>query len=73
MMAGHTLLHILGMFALKIPNLKLIGFLKSLLFLLPLLIIFLVFVLEFAIAFIQAYVFFVLLCIYLNDTYHPSH
>lgn len=58
MMAGHTLLHILSSFC----------FVSGVAFsLIPWLLVFAVVVLEFAIAFIQAYVFVILLTIYLND------
>jgi len=68
MMAGHTLIHILTSFA--------VSFLKAshvLIALFPILLVILVFVLELAIAFLQAYVFVILLCIYLNDSLHPVH
>jgi len=68
MMAGHTLIHILTSFA--------VSFLKAdqvIIAVFPILLVILVFVLELAIAFLQAYVFVILLCIYLNDSLHPSH
>jgi F-type H+-transporting ATPase subunit a len=68
MMAGHTLLHILTMFA---SGLAAAGF-KGLTFL-PFILVIAVVILEIAIAFIQAYVFLMLLAIYLNDSIHPSH
>lgn len=68
MLAGHTLLYILNTFLVYVTNKKIV-----LLFLLPMLIIFMVFILEFAIAFIQAYVFTTLLVIYINDIYNVSH
>lgn len=68
MMAGHTLLHILATFTLQL----LAGPVAPLA-LLPLLLVLGVFLLEFAIALIQAYVFTILLCIYANDSYHPGH
>lgn len=70
MMAGHTLLHILATFALKMAKGGLGG---TALALLPFGLILAVFVLEFGIALIQAYVFAILLCIYANDAYHPGH
>jgi len=70
MMAGHTLLHILATFALKMAQ---SGGLLLFVALLPFLLVMAVFVLEFAIALIQAYVFAILLCIYANDAYHPGH
>jgi ATP synthase subunit 6 len=61
-LAGHTLVHIIVSFILKIIKLDL---LLSLFFLIPL---FLILILEFGVAFLQAYVFTVLVCIYLSDT-----
>jgi ATP synthase subunit 6 len=59
MMAGHTLLHILASFC----------FVGGTAFsFVPWLLVFAVVLLEFAIAFIQAYVFVILLTIYLNDS-----
>jgi F-type H+-transporting ATPase subunit a len=69
MMAGHTLLHILASFGVSFSNLGPFSFLPFF----PILLLFLVFFLEFAIAFIQAYVFTILLCIYLRDSYFPGH
>lgn len=68
MLAGHTLLYILNTFLVYVSKKKIF-----MLFILPLVIIFLVFLLEFAIAFIQAYVFTTLLVIYINDIYNVSH
>ena len=68
MLAGHTSLYILNTFLVYVTNKKIF-----LLFLLPMLIIFMVFILEVAIAFIQAYVFTTLLVIYINDIYNVSH
>lgn len=68
MMAGHALLHILASFG--------VGFSKSKYFFLaimPFVLILAVLVLEFGIAVIQAYVFVILLSIYLNDALHPGH
>jgi ATP synthase subunit 6 len=64
MMSGHCLLKILAGFAWTMFA---SGGLLSLAHLLPLLVIFAIVGLELAIAFLQAYVFTVLLCIYLND------
>lgn len=62
MFAGHMLLHILASFFFMI-------FKKSWLFaLIPLIFLFLIFILEFGIAFIQAYVFTILLLIYARDS-----
>lgn len=68
MMAGHTLLHILASFVLAFYK---AGY--AILGLLPFILVFFIGILEFGIAFLQAYVFVVLLAIYLNDALHPSH
>jgi F-type H+-transporting ATPase subunit a len=64
LMSGHTLLKILSEFAWVM--LVGLGF-SSLLFIFPATIILLITGLEIAIAFLQAYVFTILVCIYLND------
>jgi len=67
-MAGHTLLHILASFVT--------AFIKAELLLaafFPFLLILGIVILEIGIAAIQAYVFLILLSIYLNDSFHPSH
>lgn len=61
-LAGHTLVHIIVNFIL---NLSKIDIILSILFLIPL---FLILILEFGVALLQAYVFTVLVCIYLSDT-----
>lgn len=66
MMAGHALLHILSNFGVVIFSMK---SLNRFFFLFPLLIVFIITFLEFGIAILQAYVFAVLLTIYLNDVY----
>lgn len=68
MLAGHTLLYILNTFLVYVASKKVFA-----LFIFPMVIIFMVFMLEFAIAFIQAYVFTTLLVIYINDIYNVSH
>jgi ATP synthase subunit 6 len=67
MMAGHTLLNILAWFCW---SMLLAGGLWFEIAFFPLAIIFMVTGLEIAIAFLQAYVFTVLVCIYLNDVIH---
>lgn len=62
LMSGHTLLKILSAYAWLAVS-------AWGLFLVPLVIIFLVTGLELAIAFLQAYIFSVLLCIYINDAF----
>jgi len=70
MMSGHTLLNIMTSFVLKMFSK---GFLLMILSFLPILIISGIVLLEVGIAILQAYVFMVLFCIYLNDAYHVSH
>jgi ATP synthase subunit 6 len=68
MMAGHCLLFVISSFVF--------GLIASfgVLTLVPISLVYLaVFVLEFAIAFLQAYVFTILMVIYLNDSLHPGH
>jgi ATP synthase subunit 6 len=64
MMSGHCLLKILAGFAWTMLS---AGGILTILHLLPLIVIFAIIGLELSIAFLQAYVFTVLLCIYLND------
>jgi ATP synthase subunit 6 len=67
MLAGHTLLNILSAFIFNVfKQYALISFL-------PLLFIVFIIVLEFCIAIVQAYIFSILVCIYLNDIYNTSH
>jgi len=67
-LAGHTLVHIIVTFILNLTKTDLV---LSIIFLIPL---FLILTLEFGVALLQAYVFTVLVCIYLSDTEHlPSH
>lgn len=65
MMSGHSLLKILAGFAWTMLS---IGGIFYFLQLIPLIIVFLITGLEIGIAFLQAYVFTVLVCIYLNDS-----
>jgi len=67
-MAGHTLLHILASFVTAFIKAEL---LVAAFF--PFLLILGIVILEIGIAAIQAYVFLILLSIYLNDSFHPSH
>lgn len=69
MLAGHTLLFIFASFVvafIKTPLYKVVG-------LLPFAFLFAIFVLEIGIAFLQAYVFTLILAIYLKDSLSPSH
>jgi len=67
MMAGHCLLYVISSFVFTLLSVNI--YLS-----IPLVLIYGgIFLLEFAIALIQAYVFTILLCIYLNDSLHPGH
>jgi F-type H+-transporting ATPase subunit a len=66
MMAGHTLLHILATFTLRLGA-------TYVFWVIPFLLILGILLLEFGIVFIQAYVFTILLTIYMNDSFHPGH
>jgi ATP synthase subunit 6 len=68
MMSGHTLLNILSGFILKISKNGFLFFSLA-----PLVVVLAVTVLELGIAFLQAYVFLVLVCIYLKDAFEVSH
>ena len=67
LMSGHTLLNILSTFVLKLLN-------KNILFgILPFLLVLAICFLEICLAFLQAYVFTILTCIYLKDTIEIGH
>jgi len=67
MLAGHTMLFVFGTFVIGLAG---AGGALSLLSVAPLIAITAVSALEFLIAFLQAYVFAILTCIYLNDALH---
>jgi F-type H+-transporting ATPase subunit a len=68
LLAGHTLVHILGQFIVSLLSLK------KFIFILPYMLLFAIFVLEFGVACLQAYIFVTLICMYLNDSIHlASH
>lgn len=71
MVAGHALLHIIsGAVVLGFKKISLIHISLTVLILFPLAILFAIICLEFGVAFLQAYVFVVLFCIYINDCYN---
>ena len=70
MMAGHVLLKLFGGFVLLLSSLGTLGIAAAIL---PLAVATAVTALELMVAFLQAYVFAVLTCIYLNDALHPAH
>lgn len=70
MLGGHTVLKVFAGFVISMigmGGLASLGALGPFLFSIPLL------ALEFLVAFLQAYVFTILACIYLNDALHPGH
>lgn len=67
MFSGHVLLYVIISFVIAILEKKLI-ILQSLGIILPVLLLFFIMCLEFLIMFLQAYVFIILLCVYLNDS-----
>lgn len=70
MMAGHIALKLFAGFVVTLAGLGIFGTLGAVL---PLGIAVALTALEFLVAFIQAYVFTILTCIYLNDALHPGH
>ena len=64
MMSGHTLLKVIAGFAWSMLNINNFLFIS---FLIPLSLIVILIGLEFAVAMIQAYVFTILICVYIND------
>lgn len=70
MLAGHITLKVFAGFIVSMSSLGALGIGGSLL---PLLMVVALTGLEFLVAFLQAYVFAVLTCMYLNDALHPSH
>jgi len=70
MLAGHITLKVFGGFVVMLGGL---GFLGSLAAILPLGMTVALTALELLVAFLQAYVFAVLTCVYLNDAIHPGH
>jgi len=65
MLAGHTLIHLILTFGIVLLKSK-----YFLIIILPMIFFVAIFMLEFVIALVQAYVFVLLLCIYLNETLH---
>jgi ATP synthase subunit 6 len=62
--SGHILVHILADFVFVLCNLKI-----ALIFF-PFILLLAIFVLEIGVACLQAYIFIVLICMYLNDSIH---
>jgi F-type H+-transporting ATPase subunit a len=70
MLAGHITLKVFGGFVTMLGGLGVIGWVGATL---PLALTVALTALELLVAFLQAYVFTILTCIYLNDAIHPGH
>jgi F-type H+-transporting ATPase subunit a len=70
MLAGHITLKVFGGFVTMIAGIGIAGWFGAVL---PLVMIVILTALELLVAFLQAYVFAILTCIYLNDAIHPGH
>ena len=70
MLAGHITLKVFAGFVTMLGAVGLLGWLGAAL---PLVMIVALTALELLVAFLQAYVFAILTCIYLNDAIHPGH
>jgi F-type H+-transporting ATPase subunit a len=70
MLAGHITLKVFGGFVTMLGALGFLGWLGAIL---PLGLTVALTALELLVAFLQAYVFAILTCIYLNDAIHPGH
>jgi F-type H+-transporting ATPase subunit a len=70
MLAGHITLKVFGGFVAMLGALGIFGWLGAVL---PLGLTVVLTALELLVAFLQAYVFAILTCIYLNDAIHPGH
>jgi F-type H+-transporting ATPase subunit a len=70
MLAGHIALKVFGGFVIMLAGAGVLGWLGAAL---PVIMIVALTALELLVAFLQAYVFAILTCIYLNDALHPGH
>jgi len=70
MLAGHITLQVFAAFIIMLGGLGAAGWLGATL---PLAMVVMLTALELLVAFLQAYVFAILTCIYLNDAIHPGH
>ena len=70
MLAGHILLKVFAGFIIMLGSVGALGVLGAVA---PLIMVVALTALEFLVAFLQAYVFAVLTCIYLSDALHPGH
>ena len=69
-LAGHITLYVFGAFVTMLGALGILGWLGAVI---PLAMTVALMALELLVAFLQAYVFAILTCIYLNDAIHPGH
>jgi F-type H+-transporting ATPase subunit a len=70
MLAGHITLQVFAGFVIMLGGAGILGLFGATL---PLIMVVLLTALELLVAFLQAYVFAILTCIYLNDAIHPGH
>jgi F-type H+-transporting ATPase subunit a len=70
MLAGHITLQVFAGFIIMLAGAGILGFFGAAL---PFIMVVLLSALELLVAFLQAYVFAILTCIYLNDAIHPGH
>jgi len=70
MLAGHITLQVFAGFITMLAGWGLLGWFGAIL---PFLMVVMLIALEILVAFLQAYVFAILTCIYLNDAIHPGH
>jgi F-type H+-transporting ATPase subunit a len=70
MLAGHITLQVFAGFIIMLAGFGVVGWFGAAL---PFVLVVMLIALEFLVAFLQAYVFAILTCIYLNDAIHPGH
>jgi F-type H+-transporting ATPase subunit a len=70
MLAGHITLQVFAAFIIMLAGAGVLGIFGAVL---PFLMVVILFALELLVACVQAYVFAILTCIYLNDAIHPGH
>ena len=70
MLAGHITLQVFAGFIIMLAGFGVVGWFGAAL---PFILVVMLIALEFLVAFLQAYVFAILTCIYLNDAIHPGH
>jgi F-type H+-transporting ATPase subunit a len=70
MLAGHITLQVFAGFIIMLAGFGVVGWFGAVL---PFIMVVMLTALEFLVAFLQAYVFAILTCIYLNDAIHPGH